>query len=83
MCLGLCPATVASRPGLLEGDARSCPKKIEHLSTYGFRTIPIMVCDAALPAEMFSCSAGAFFSKMVSEDNGAALSDICPGNSQG
>lgn len=25
-----------------------------------------MICEAALPAEIFSCSAGVFFSKMVS-----------------
>lgn len=42
------------------------PEKTEHLFAYEFRTITIMICDAALPTEIFSCSVGVFFRKMVS-----------------
>lgn len=44
----------------------SVPEQTKHISAYGSRTIPIMICDAALPVEIFSCSAGVFFSKMMS-----------------
>lgn len=56
----------------------SVPEQTEHISVltgwnrlvldsaYRSRTILTMIYDAALPAEIFSCSAGVFFSKMMS-----------------
>lgn len=44
----------------------TAPEETEHTSAYGSRTIPIVVWDATLPAEIFPCSAGVFFSKMLS-----------------
>lgn len=59
------------------------PEETEHISAYGFRTIPIMIC-AQLSLLKYSLAQQVFLQQDgVSEDNGAALSDVSSGDNQG
>lgn len=77
--LVLCPAEIASRLGLLEGDAHYRPRE-DCAHTW---TIPAVIYDTALPDEVLSCPAGIFSGKMVSENDVAALSDVSSRENQG
>lgn len=58
----LCPAEIASRLGLLEGDAHYCPRE-DCAHTW---TIPAVIYDTALPDEVLPRPAGIFSGKTVS-----------------
>lgn len=66
ICLLLCFAEVASRLGLLEGDVHCCPRG-DHAHTWIWSgTIPALIYDVALPADILPCPAGIFSGKVVS-----------------